>query len=113
MKIPELSLSPWCMLGPDYDIVFVVRFSFSLFDGRTRCLFALHFRYWPALRSIVFVVYLSSAVLTSSLNASMQHQSVLPNSGILLLLCSGRYSLSKVLDPEKVQRINLLTYFCQ
>ncbi len=26
MKIPELSLSPRCMLGPDYDIVFVVRF---------------------------------------------------------------------------------------
>jgi hypothetical protein len=45
IKIPELSLSPWCMLGPEYDIVFVVRFSFSLFDGRTRCLFALHFRY--------------------------------------------------------------------
>ena len=27
MKIPELGLSPRCMLGPDYDIVFVVRFS--------------------------------------------------------------------------------------
>jgi hypothetical protein len=29
MKIPELSLSPRCMLGPDYDIVFVVRFSLA------------------------------------------------------------------------------------
>jgi len=100
IEIPELSLSPWRMLGPVRHR-FCRVLLFSLFDWRTRCLYALHLRYRPALRSKVFVAYQPSAVSTGMLNASMQHQSVLPNSGNILLRYSGRYTLSKARTSRK------------
>lgn len=45
---PELGLSPECMSGPVRHR-FCRTLLFSLFDRRTRCLYALHLRYCPAL----------------------------------------------------------------
>lgn len=63
-----------------------------LFDRHTQRLDALRFKHCPAHWSNVLIAHQSSAVSTDMLNASMQYQSLLPNSGVNYIGTIGIYS---------------------